>query len=408
MFRFLHLADLHLDTVFASRRDGTRERLRSAVRRALEQSVDFAIVEKLDAVVIAGDLFDNDQLSYATEKFIVGQMERLNDSDIPVIYCTGNHDPGGPTNRASRIDWPSNCHLLDSPDPRLIDLTSRTGFDVSFVGAGHDSPDIRENLASKFPVATSVRPHVGVLHAHIVESTSGSSHKKYAPASKDDLVTKGYAYWALGHIHVRQQISNFRNAWYSGNIQGRTPRESGPKGGLLVTIDKSGLSDVTFCEFGPITWIDVDVELSSDVGHLDQLARLLEASAERNLSAKRAETIVRFILTGASSLSTLLRRPVEVDALEQSMRDVLGILDVQIDSYRVSTPRDPEQYRAEPNVLGEALSFLDEVRQDARAITVDLLGDEAVIDWSDASEEMLDDLLTGISEDIIERMVKDA
>ena len=259
MFRFLHLADLHLDTVFASRRQATREHLRKAVRRALELSIDFAISSDLDAVVIAGDLFDNDQLAYSTEKFIILQMERLNDAGISVIYCTGNHDPGGPLNRASRIQWPSNCNLIDSPKPVSINMRSKSGVEVTIVGAGHDSPDIRDNLAGQFPVASGSIPHIGVLHAHVLESATGSSHKKYAPCSSSDLESKGYAYWALGHIHVRQQPGKASNAWYSGNIQGRTPRESGPKGGLVVSIDRTGLSDVRFYEFGPVVWKDVDV-----------------------------------------------------------------------------------------------------------------------------------------------------
>ena len=108
--RFLHLADVHLDTPFAGRRPEVRRRLRGAVREAFGTAVDTALEESVDAVVIAGDLFDGATLSFQTERFLLDELRRLTEVGIPVVYATGNHDPGR-QQRRSRIEWPTGVHV---------------------------------------------------------------------------------------------------------------------------------------------------------------------------------------------------------------------------------------------------------------------------------------------------------
>lgn len=83
MFRFLHLADVHLDTTFLCRTAALRSRLRDALREAVKRAVDCAIEEDVHAVLVAGDLFDNERLSFATEQFLSEQLSRLHHSQIP-------------------------------------------------------------------------------------------------------------------------------------------------------------------------------------------------------------------------------------------------------------------------------------------------------------------------------------
>ena len=94
--RFLHVADVHLDTSFAGRSDSARRRLRDASRQAFQAAVDLAIREDVHAFLVAGDLFDSERLSFSTERFLLEQAHRLGDHGITVVYATGNHDPGSP------------------------------------------------------------------------------------------------------------------------------------------------------------------------------------------------------------------------------------------------------------------------------------------------------------------------
>ncbi|MCH8890979.1 MAG: metallophosphoesterase, partial [Myxococcales bacterium] len=94
-FRFLHLADLHLETSFGGRA-ATRKRLRRAALEAFENAVDYAIDHRLHAVLAAGDLYDDPLLSLQTELAIQRQVQRLEEAGVWFLAVCGNHDPGGP------------------------------------------------------------------------------------------------------------------------------------------------------------------------------------------------------------------------------------------------------------------------------------------------------------------------
>ncbi|MGD8873441.1 MAG: DNA repair exonuclease, partial [Gemmatimonadota bacterium] len=104
--RFLHVADVHLDTSFAGRSESVRRRLREASREAFRRAVDLAIREEVHAFLIAGDLFDGERLSFTTERFLLDQASRLADHGITVVYATGNHDPGAPGAGPRSLAWP--------------------------------------------------------------------------------------------------------------------------------------------------------------------------------------------------------------------------------------------------------------------------------------------------------------
>ena len=101
--RFIHAADVHLDSPCSSRSETVRQKLRDASRLAFRRLVDLALAERVDVVLIAGDLFDDERLSFQTERFLLEQLHRLDSEEIPVVYATGNHDPG----RGGSA--PSNC-----------------------------------------------------------------------------------------------------------------------------------------------------------------------------------------------------------------------------------------------------------------------------------------------------------
>ncbi|PSQ65192.1 MAG: hypothetical protein BRD25_02780, partial [Bacteroidetes bacterium QH_1_61_8] len=177
MVRFLHLADVHLDTAFEGRSAALRGHLRNALRTAFEQAVDCAIDEDVHAVLLAGDLFDDDRLSVATEAFLVDQVQRLDDAGIDAVYVTGNHDPGGSGFRAAKIDWPDRFHYVDDRSPTTIELTGSDGDQhATVVAAGHVDAHEDTNLAARFPNAEGPSPTIGLLHAHVTSARQVEAH----------------------------------------------------------------------------------------------------------------------------------------------------------------------------------------------------------------------------------------
>src|SRR3954469_13539897 len=109
MFKFIHAADIHLDSPLRGlqRYEGAPvDAIRGACRRALEQMVDLVIRERVDFVLIAGDLYDGDWQDYNTGLFLTAQMHALRDAGIRVFLIAGNHDAASQITR--RLTLPDN------------------------------------------------------------------------------------------------------------------------------------------------------------------------------------------------------------------------------------------------------------------------------------------------------------
>lgn len=366
-FKFLHVADVHLDTTFLCRTAALRERLRDALRTAFERSVDTAIDESVHAVLIAGDLFDGERLSFATEQFLLQQLHRLDAAGIVTVYATGNHDPGGRRYRGGRLEWPPSFHFISDASVRTVDIDDRDGRTIArVVGAGHATEREESNLASTFPPAHDGLTHVGLLHTYVTTADQVEAHDRYAPSSLDDLRMPGYQYWALGHIHKRQQLSDRPHVWYSGNIQGRHARETGAKGGLLVTIDGSGTSNVRFLPFAPIRWEEMDVDGMEEAHTFrDVAARVANRFDEmRRDDTWTDEWMLRVRFHGRTPLAESLRDDEQRGELETLLADRLGVLDVRVEADRVAFPVDVDGHRDQPHVLAAVLDVIDEARVD--------------------------------------------
>jgi hypothetical protein len=365
MMRFLHLADVHLDTPFAGRRTEVRRRLRAAVREAFGAAVDTALDEGVDAVVIAGDLFDGDTLSFQTERFLLDELRRLTGVGISVVYATGNHDPGR-QQRRSRIEWPEGVHVADGSEPIRVAVHDREGRPTGWISAvGHASDRETRDLSTRFPAPAGMLPEVAVLHAQVGSSRDAESHGRYAPTTVPALRKRGFDYWALGHVHRRQELSDDPAIHYPGNLQGRTPAESGARGGLLVELDGGQPARVVFRSFAPVRWETLDWAGWEDAESLDALIRSTAQRWEDWLETEpgaRCEWMLRIRMYGGTPLWRALRDPVERETLETELIGELGVLDVTVDADAVHAPVDPDAHRDRPDALGYALQELERLR----------------------------------------------
>lgn len=368
MMRFLHLADVHLDTPFAGRSPALRARLRQASRDALERAVDCALSEKVDAVLIAGDLFDGSRLSFETERFLLEQFARLEGARLPVIYATGNHDPGRAGARASQLAWPANVTVVPDERPQRIAVRRADGSVIGYVtAAGHAGPSEQRDLAATFPTPRGPLAEVALLHAQVVGSRRSDEHRAYAPTSLETLARSGYDYWALGHVHTRQEVAAVPAAHYPGNLQGRTHAEAGPRGGLLVEV-ADGRVSVEFRPFAPVRWETLEVRDPADAHTLDGLVRAVRRrwhDVRSDAPDADAEWMIRVALSGGCPLWQVLARPEERDTLGRELREVLGALDVEVQLDGLHAPVDVEAHRDREDVLGVTIRRLrDLARQD--------------------------------------------
>ncbi len=233
MFRFLHAADIHLDSPQRGldRYEGAPvSECRGATRQALEKLVELAIVEKVAFVVIVGDLYDGDWPDYNTGLFFGKQMMKLRDAGIPVFMIRGNHDAANKmTNDLKLVD---NVRVLSSQQAETV-LFEDCG--VAIHGQSFPTQAVVTNLARSYPARRKGYFNLGLLHTCV---TGREGHEDYAPCSLDDLRGREYGYWALGHIHTRELLFQ-EDPWivFPGNLQGRHARETGPKGCMLISVN---------------------------------------------------------------------------------------------------------------------------------------------------------------------------
>jgi len=372
--RFLHIADVHLDSAFATRTPEVRERLRDAARDAFRGAVDVAVEDGLDAFLIAGDLFDSERLSFRTEAFLVREFGRLEEAGVHVVYATGNHDPGRSGRRAGVDPWPANVRVVGGRSPERIRIPDASGDATAgwVTAAGHPSARETMDLARTFPRPAGEGAQVGLLHTQVHEARAAGEHHPYAPSELAWLERSGYHYWALGHVHVRQRLSDDPSIHYPGNPQGRTPAESGAKGALCVDLTDPRAPRVDFVPLGPVRWETVAVDRLGDARSVDAVVRRVAEvwgrERERDPWPPADGWMVRIRMSGPSPLWRLLRTPDERRTLEEEIQNALGALDVEVDARRAHAPLRPERHAERRDVLGEALRLVDEVRAEATVV----------------------------------------
>jgi DNA repair exonuclease SbcCD nuclease subunit len=410
MFRFLHLADVHLDTRFLGRSSALRQLLRDSQFKAFKRAINLALSEKVDAVLIAGDLFDNERLSFATERFLLEQIHRLFDAGIPSVYATGNHDPGAKNCRAQSIEWPPNFHLVGNPQPEIIELADSDGNPVArVVGAGHDSPSEGRNLVRDFSMDQGWDvPVVGLLHTYVTTAKSAEQHDRYAPCSIQDLESRDYAYWALGHVHAQQRVAEV-DAWYPGILQGRHPGETGSKGGLMVTIPDRDSPCVEFRSLSSAVWETLKLDQLSQVRNLADLRRMaIAAFAEKREENPTVEDwMLRLSLEGPCPLTDVLQDGSEIETLEDDLKIHLEARFVEVRTRRLTPNCDIDSFRGELHVLSEILALIEEAQEDEKLL--EELSPHVLAGSTDESSDTqvyLRELITGLDYEAVSRLVE--
>lgn len=318
--RFLHCADLHLDSPLRGleRYEGAPvDEVRGATRRAFANLVALARAERIDFVVIAGDLYDGDWQDFNTGLCFARGMAELSESGIAVYVVRGNHDAASRLTRSLRL--PANVHLLsdDAPETRVDE---RLGLAVH--GQSFATQAVLDDLAARYPAALPGYFNLGLLHTAL---SGREGHAPYAPTTEQVLRAKGYEYWALGHVHAREVVATDPWVVYPGNLQGRHVRERGAKGAELVTVEDGVISTVS----RPCDVLRFD-ELALDIAGLADLDALLERAqgeVKAHLAAADGRILgLRVRLTGTGPLQRTLaaRGDTVVQELRAMALDVSG------------------------------------------------------------------------------------
>lgn len=375
-FSFIHAADLHLGSPLsglAIKDEDVARRFAAASRQAFADLVTQAIDAAVGFVVIAGDVYDGDWKDNTIGLYFNREIARLHRAGIPLFLLKGNHDAESIVTRT--ITLPDTVLQFPSNKPKSFQLD-----DMKVVLHGRSFADraASENYALGYPAPLQGWFNIGVLHT---SCTGRPGHAPYAPCTVSDLTSRGYQYWALGHVHEYEVVASDPWVVFPGNLQGRSVRECGPKGAVIVEVIDGEVSQVKRVIVDCARWAAINVSLEEIETEIDALSLVTKAIRPLAEEAQGRLLALRVTLTGRTSLHCRLKSDArrfadEVQAVAHHIGDDIWIERVRMetrDALELNARAAPTSSFDLPTILSDVAGD-PEVLKAAEAIVAEVRG----------------------------------
>ena len=317
--KIIHCADLHLDSKMETNfsREKAKKR-RYEILETFESMIEYAIKNKVEIVLISGDMFDTPQNQQKTIKNRVIDSIR-SAKNIDFLYLQGNHDDDGFFKTME--NKPDNLKLFgkDWTSYRYKDLVV-WGIEIDY----EKYTDIYSNLSlneNDFNLLT--------LHGQI---SKYASDRNAGIINLAKLENKYIDYLALGHIHsyIKEKL-DYRGVYcYPGCLEGRGFDEIGEKGFVLLDIEDGNLKS-EFISISKRIFYEIRVDISNYTEGKD-----INDMVQEKLKNIPEEDIVKLIFEGEIPEDT----DIDIDYIQQKLRNkyyfskVLDQTEIKIDYFK--------------------------------------------------------------------------
>jgi DNA repair protein SbcD/Mre11 len=414
-FRFVHTADLHLDSPFIGIGQTSpviQEKLREATFEAFHRIVDLCIRENVDFLTIGGDVFDGANRSLRAQVRFRDELKRLAEAGIRSFVIHGNHDHQG--GEWIQLEWPESVHIFSSQSVEAVPVI-REGREIARIyGISYSQAEVTENLAKRFKRDADAPYAIALLHSNV---GSANEHANYAPCTLSELKQSGFDFWGLGHIHKRALLHEEHPViLYPGNPQGRHPNETGARGCYLVEVGEDGHTVCTFHETDAVRWTLEEITIDGLTREEELYARLLELLDTVYRQHRGRTVIVRILLKGRGPLHAFVKVREMREDLLAALRENAPVDEetyIFCESIHCQTKPliDKEIYRNDPGLLGDVLALAEACRTEEgrldflrRAIhplfevasarqVLEQPSDEELLQWLAEAEDVLLELL---------------
>lgn len=335
--KFLHTADLHLDSAFCADTATASAARRAEQREVLKRIFDTAKKNDCDMILIAGDLFDTVLVTPETRELC---LSLFSDFKKPIVISPGNHDPYV-NGSFYKTPLPENVCVFSSTELQYFDFPSlgTTVAGYAFTSQSLPTSPLEGQVISR------ENESILLLCAHTELDTPTS---RYAPVLSADLARHGFTYCALGHVHnIPTTAENIR---YCGFAEGRSFDELGDGGVLIVEINENGELDVkkhTVSEHR-FLWEEISVD---GLGDIENIEKTIREKIKELVGDKK--THLRIELTGATNADISRELP-NITADELPLLCSLKITDNTL-----CLP-DRDFLRKDPSLRGELYRVLED------------------------------------------------
>lgn len=278
IFRFLHISDLHLSLFHPlCPADAPKDKLELFYQLALmslKNSISVVNRRNLDALIIAGDLFESYPAEYKVLKDV---FSLLSDCNAQVVITPGNHDLYSTTYKQDRLKFygikcSENVHIFSSPSFSSIQIN-----EANIYGMANTTRDIRP-----FDLLPEINPeniNIAVFHGSLL-SFLPEGKEVWLPFSDKEVLNSRFDYVALGHYHGYSEIKDSQGiirAIYPGSATPAGKTEKNNRGGVIVEIEKNGKYSDVQAEFVTLSELNLkEIVLNITEEHnQDEIKRLL-------------------------------------------------------------------------------------------------------------------------------------
>lgn len=275
--KFIHAGDIHLGNPFigldAQLPDNLKQLVQQSTHQAFMKMINDALTEKVDLLLLPGDFYSASESSPRLQELVQSAFLKLNQAGIQVFLSLGNHD--FEANTSQHLPWPENVYIFDQHVETTYHTTA-SGEKIAVTGFSYQSQRQMTPVIDEFPTRDqAVDYHLGMYHGAV-----GVTGEPYAPFKVTDMLEKGYDYWALGHIHVRQTLNTRPFIGYSGSIQGLNRKEVGPKGYYIV--DAANQLRPIFREAETILWDKLRLKSVKNEDDLQEMINHYGTGTQKN------------------------------------------------------------------------------------------------------------------------------
>ncbi|QEA46096.1 DNA repair exonuclease [Leuconostoc citreum] len=275
--KFIHAGDIHLGNPFigldAQLPDNLKQLVQQSTHQAFMKMINDALTEKVDLLLLPGDFYSASESSPRLQELVQSAFLKLNQAGIQVFLSLGNHD--FEANTSQHLPWPENVYIFNQHVETTYHTTA-SGEKIAVTGFSYQSQRQMTPVIDEFPTRDlGVDYHLGMYHGAV-----GVTGEPYAPFKVTDMLEKGYDYWALGHIHVRQTLNTRPFIGYSGSIQGLNRKEVGPKGYYIV--DAANQLRPIFREAETILWDKLQLESVKNEDDLQEMINHYRTGTQKN------------------------------------------------------------------------------------------------------------------------------
>lgn len=330
-YRFVHTADLHLDSPLKSlalRDAALAEVIGNASRAVFTRIIELCLEEGVDALLIAGDLYDGAQTSMKTARFLTQALRRLDAAGIETFIIRGNHD--AESRITAQLVLPASVTVFGAQAG--VERRNKGALDIAIHGISFARPHAPESLLGRFKAPVPGAVNIGMLHTSL---DGAAGHDPYAPCRLADLQDSGFAYWALGHIHARAHHAGACHVVMPGIPQGRDIGEAGEKSVTLVTVADDGALTVEARPIAVARFARLEVALDGAQEWPGVVATLSAALRAARRDHGEDHLVVRPALTGRTPLLWRLRRDLGL-LLEEARTTAEGIGTLWIDKLELT------------------------------------------------------------------------